>query len=111
MLTPDWLVEDRRADCFFGDCETICVAGCCGLDAFALPTDVESLLDVEYGGLISSAQDLCCVRRRIAAMRCSLNACEQAISSDRFNARWKSGREAAAWFLQWEEWIGRVLDR
>ncbi|MFO0556864.1 MAG: DUF6331 family protein [Polyangiales bacterium] len=110
MLTPDWLVEDRRADCFFGDCETMCVAGCCGLSAFALPNDVESLVSMEYGGLILTAQDLCYVRRRIAAMRRALSACEQAISSDRFNAGWRSGREAAEWFLQWEEWIARVLD-
>lgn len=110
MLTPDWLVEDRRADCFFGDCETICVAGCCGLNAFALPEDFASLVDIEYGGLILSAQDLCYVRRRIAAMRRALTAREQAISSDRFNAVWSSGSEAAEWFRQWEEWIVRVLE-
>lgn len=110
MLTPDWLVREPKSDCFVGDCECVCVAGCCGLEAFALPETFDELVGREWGRVVLSPEDLCLVRRRIGAMRRSLESCETAVESTRFNAIWNNGRECSEFFRAWEEWIVRQLE-
>jgi len=94
-------------------CETVCVAGCCGLDAFDL--DHHRMVPwLREHGLTEGWKALDELSDMIARVRESQHAVS---NSEEFNARWDDPTECAAYLANWlrvvrwavEEVAGRPL--
>jgi hypothetical protein len=78
-------------------CETVCVAGCCGLDAFDL--DSHQIVPwLREHGLTEGWKALDELSDMIARVRESQHAVS---NSEEFNARWDDPAECAAYLTKW----------
>jgi hypothetical protein len=86
-------------------CETYCVAGCCGINAFEIAEERVCLWIDENG--VSIGENALGQLRNIMAEIAKL---ELDVTSDRINAHWTS-QACVAWLGQWEILLDTVLNK
>lgn len=90
---------------FFDFCETYCVAGCCGVDAFEISEERVAEWVSKNG--IAAAKD---AREQLQTMISDISKQDVTVTSDRLNAWWPA-EACAAWLDKWVAVLNIVLNK